>query len=222
MRNILLLVTALYLTGCVATQKPIAMKENYLQSSSKKIGVIFTDLPKPDVHLPGAGCLLCIVVAEAANSELSDHVEKLQSEELKPVKEQLLTKLRGKGLKVMALSEKLDNLPDFDDVKEGVADKDYRSFAAKYGISHLMVIKINAVGMERKYSNYIPTSDPNATVQGVGYLVDLKDNSYKWYKHIKVLKGAVGNWDEPPAFPSLTNAYYQALESSKDVILNEF
>ena len=32
-------------------------------------------------------------------------------------------------------------------------------------------------------------------------------------------KNAVGNWDEPPAYPALTNSYYQALEMGKDIIL---
>ena len=224
MRIILLLVTIVALSGCVAVyQKPIKMEKNYLSSGSKKIGVIFTKLPKPDVHLPGAGCLLCIAVAEANHSSLSAHVDTLSTDDFNTVKKQLLTKLRGKGLNVVELDEKIDlsELPDFDPLKEGFSEKDYRGFRNKYGVNHVLAVQINSIGMERKYSSYIPVADPSAVVLGVSYLVDLKDNSYKWYKHIKVHKSASGSWDEPPAFPALTNAFYQAIESGKEVILSD-
>jgi hypothetical protein len=39
---------------------------------------------------------------------------------------------------------------------------------------------------------------------------------------LTVMKAADGKWDEPDRFPGLTNAYYQALESSRDRLLQPF
>jgi hypothetical protein len=33
---------------------------------------------------------------------------------------------------------------------------------------------------------------------------------------------AQGEWDEPPKFPGLTTAYYQAIELAKDKIKDQF
>lgn len=55
-------------------------------------------------------------------------------------------------------------------------------------------------------------------VKGLAYLVNLKTNDYEWYQPIDVAKGAA-NWDQPPGYPDLTNAYYQAIELAKDSVL---
>ena len=225
MKKIILLLVLGLLGGCVAPpQKPIAMEKNYLQTSTKKIGVVLTEIPKPDVHLPGADCLLCMATAEMANSSLSDHVDKLVPNDFKLVESELIKQLKAKGINVVAINDtiKLAELPELDSPKEGTAKHDYRQFRNKYGVSHLLVISVNSIGMERKYSGYVPVDVPRAVVNGVSYLVDLSDNTYKWYKHIKINKSASGNWDEPPSYPALTNAFYQAIEIGREDILAEF
>jgi len=52
--------------------------------------------------------------------------------------------------------------------------------------------------------------------------VNLGSNAYDWYLPVNVLRSAEGVWDEPTAFPGLTNAYFQALELGKDSYLNPF
>ena len=225
MKKIILLLVFGFLAGCAAPpQKPIVMEKNYLQTGTKKVGVVLTEIPKPDVHLPGADCLLCMATAEMANSSLSDHVDKLIPDDFKLVESELIKQLKAKGINIVAIDDpiKLTELPEFESQKEGVAKYDYRGFRNKYGISHLLVITVNSIGMERKYSSYVPVDVPRAVVNGVSYLVDLSDNSYKWYKHVKINKSASGNWDEPPSYPALTNAFYQAIELGREDILAEF
>uniref|UniRef100_UPI0040373C9F hypothetical protein n=1 Tax=Methylophilus sp. TaxID=29541 RepID=UPI0040373C9F len=103
-----------------------------------------------------------------------------------------------------------------------VATKDFSSFKQKYNIHKLVVIEINSLGFVRTYAAYIPTSDPKGTLQGVGYMVNLADNTYDWYLPVTVTKSAESNWDEPTAFPGLTNAYFQAMEIGKDSFLSPF
>ena len=225
MKNIIFLLAVGLLTGCVTPpQKPVAMEQNYLQKGAKKVGVIMTEIPKPDVHLPGAACLLCIAAAEIGNSSLSDHVDTLIPDDFKLVESDLIKQLKAKKVDVVAIKDrlKLSELNEFDSNMEGAPRHDYRELRNKYGVNHLLVIDINEIGMIRKYSNYIPVDDPRAVVNGVSYLVDLSNNTFKWYKHIKVNKSASGNWDEPPSFPALTNAYYQAIETGREMILTEF
>ena len=47
---------------------------------------------------------------------------------------------------------------------------------------------------------------------------DLSTNTYTLYQKIDIYKNAEGEWKEPPSFPGITNAYYQALEQVKDEI----
>jgi len=79
------------------------------------------------------------------------------------------------------------------------------------------------VGVERSYSSYIPNGSPHAYLTGKGYLVNLSNNTYEWYRPVRIVRGAEGDkWDEPPKFPGLTNAYFQVLEMSKDEFVKPF
>ena len=49
-------------------------------------------------------------------------------------------------------------------------------------------------------------------------MVNLKTNAYEWYSPIDINKAAA-MWDQPPKFPDLTNAYFQAIELGKDAVL---
>lgn len=70
-----------------------------LANPNKRVGVAVAKLPTPTVHLPGAGCLLCIVAAQAANGSLARHAETLKLDELAEVKQQLAAALRKKGVR---------------------------------------------------------------------------------------------------------------------------
>ena len=116
----------------------------------------------------------------------------------------------------------MENLPNFSSNAANATKKDFHGFQQKYAIDKLLVIDITTLGMLRNYSGYIPTSDPKGVLQGSGYLVNLKTNVYEWYLPVNVTKSAIGKWDEPPKFPGLTNAYFQAMEEGKDSFLNSF
>ena len=78
------------------------------------------------------------------------------------------------------------------------------------------MIEISELGFERTYAAYFPTGEPRAYLRGSGYMVNLANNTYDWYQPVEVRKGTDGKWDEPAAYPGLTNAYYQAIELGKD------
>ncbi|MBC7956976.1 MAG: hypothetical protein H7Y33_14040 [Cytophagales bacterium] len=183
-----------------------------------------TALPAVDMNLPGAGCLLCMAAASVANSSLSTHTKTLPYEDLPKLKNQVAQALGKKTKDVIVIEAPLDltTLPDAMSKGPNLATKDFSSLQKKYGVDKLLVIEIKAVGMERTYSGYIPTGAPLSVLDGSGYLVNLSNNTYEWYKPVRVTRAADGKWDEPPKFPGLTNAYFQVLEMGKDEFLKPF
>jgi hypothetical protein len=223
--GLVLAAAAALLTGCaVAPQKPIAFSPATQSANAQKVGVIMTTLPKSDVYTPGAGCLLCMAAASMANSKLTTYSHSLPEEGLAKLKEDVGSLLRKRGINAVVINEDIDvsKLPSAKTSSPDFAKKDFTSLRAKYSVDHLVVIDIQQVGFERPYSAYIPTSEPMGIVAGLGYEVNLSTNAYEWYSPVGIRIASDGKWDEPPSFPGLTNAYFQALEKGKDQFLAPF
>ncbi len=222
---LVLLATIVFVSGCATTSRtPIVLNEGFWQQEEKKVGVVMTTIPELNVYLPGANCLLCIAAAEAANSKLSAHVARLSIEDLPKMKELLANQLIEKGVHVSVIKQPLElsELPKYKYSAENAAKKDFTGFNKTNKITHLLVIDLTMLGMHRTYSSYIPTRDPKGVFAGSTYLVNLDTNTYESYTPIKVFKSVDDNWKEPPNYPGLTNAFYQALETGKATILSAF
>lgn len=227
MKKLLLtiVVGSLVLAGC-ATPPPqtMPMAKSKLTESQVRIGVAMAPVPKVDTHLPGAGCLLCIAAASLANQSLTAQVQKLPQDGLLQMKDEIAQAINKKGGQAVVIARelKVDELPKFSGAGGLIAERDFRSFREQHKLDKLVVIAISTLGAERPYSAYVPTGAPKGVFRAVGYMVDLKTNSYEWYQPVQVLKAADGNWDEPPTFPGITNAYFQALEAGKDTLVESF
>jgi hypothetical protein len=212
----------LMLAGCATKpQAPVGFDAKSLAMSRQTVGVAMTAVPKPEVQLPGAGCLLCILTAQVANSALSKHAETLTTDDLSRLRQRIADALakRGATVKVIAEPVNVEALPQAATDAPGFARKNFSALKQKYGVDKLLVIEIHQLGFERTYTAYIPTSDPKALFRGVGYIVDLRTNKLEWYQPVDVRKSADGQWDEPARFPGLTNAYFQALEIGQDTLV---
>lgn len=215
------LTLALLLAGCAAPkQAPLELKPSALAGATR-VGVAMSALPKIEVALPGASCLLCIAVASAMNSSLSKHATTLSLDEFKQVKAQIASSLQKRGVQVVDLIQpiELNTLPSQPAAAPNSARKNFGALQVTHNIDKLLLVEVQAAGFQRNYSAYIPTSDPKGYIEGKAYLVDLKTHFYEWYQDFFILRSADGKWDEPPNFPGLTNAYFQALESAKDSLL---
>lgn len=221
-----LVLSAVFLSGCVsAPQKPVSLQQDFWEKSEKIIGVVMTKVPELDVYLPGAGCLLCIAVAEANHTKLSKHVDTLQPEGVANLKAKLIEILTNKEISAVALNEELDleKLPEYKSKSNPDAAKyDFSKFQKEHNLTHLLVVDVRRLGIHRPYSSYVPTGDPKGHFSAVGYLVNLSDNTYAWYRPVEIYEGVTDVWDEPPKYPALTNSYYQALEAGKDSVLAAF
>lgn len=209
------------LGGCATTpQQALPVSASLLSPTAGRVGVGMTALPKVDTEFPGAGCLLCLAVASATNSALTDHVRKLPYEDLPELKKQVAAALAKKGVGTLVLDEelKLDAFGKFSGEEQNFARLDFRPLREQHNIDRLVVVQLSALGVWRNYSSYVPTSDPRAILKGVAYMVNLRTNALEWYAPIDINKSAV-SWDQPPKYPDITNAYFQAIELGKDAVL---
>lgn len=209
------------LAGCAsAPQLPVPVAAKTFAAPSNRIGVVMTALPAVDTQFPGAYCLLCMAAASVANSELTKYTKTLPYEDFPKLNVQLAEILKKKGAAVTMI-DALDiaALPDYDSKAPNFAKKDFRPLKAKYNVDKLLVVTIGMIGIERNYASYIPSGDPKARVAGTSYIVNLNDNALEWYLPVNAMKSSDGKWDEPPKFPGLTNAYFQALEMARDAIV---
>lgn len=164
-----------------------------------------------------------MAAASAANSKLTNHVEnQLSSEELKKIPELVQAKLKELGYESSIIDSPLKtfNLPKIKSEVPNTARRDFTYFKDTYDIDYLVGIEFSYVGVQRQYSSYIPTSDPQALILGLEYVIKIEDNTYTWYKPLNTYRSAEGEWKEPPNFPGITNAFYQVIERVLDEVVN--
>jgi hypothetical protein len=211
----------LLMQGCAAPrQQAVTLPTDYFSAKTDRIGVAMTVVPKPDTSFPGAGCLLCLATASAANGQMTKAVQTWPSDDVKPLKSELAALLKAKSQQTVELGEpiELDKLKDRPNPVAGFARKDFSALRASAGVDRLLVVQIAALGAWRNYSAYIPNGPPVAVFKAQAYIVDLTNHKYDWYQEFDISQAAEGPWDEPPKFPGLTNAYFQVLERGKDSI----
>lgn len=214
---------AIVLAGCATVQKPVPLDPAKLPATaaSGRIGIAVATMPEGDTLLPGASCLLCIAVASTANRILTAHAKSLPDAELKALQPELAERLRRSGYNVVEIAEpvKLSDLPRASGNAPDSAERDFTALRTRYSLDRLLLLNVTARGFERPYAAYVPTGDPVGVVLGQAYLVNLTTRAYEWYLPLDQRKASDPKWDEPPAFPGLTNAYFQAVESVRDAVL---
>jgi hypothetical protein len=143
---------------------------------------------------------------------------------LPKIKEEIAALIRKNGTHVRVIEEAVDinELPGFSAKEPNTSRKDFSSLRKKYEIDKLVIISVQGLGFIRNYSSYVAIGDPFGAIDSIGYMVDLNNNKYEWYQRVFITKGAAGEWDEPPQFSSLTNAYILAIEENKDEFLKPF
>ena len=211
--------------GCAATpQADIPVSNAALSAQAGKIGVLVLPMPKVDTEFPGAVCLLCLAAASMANSSLTTYTHTLGTEDLPQLGDAIAAKVRARGgdASVLTAPVEIKKLPSSGKSAPNKPKQDFTGLKARLGVDKLLVVELDFVGFVRSYAAYIPQTEPQATLRGLGYLVDLNSNTYDWYEPINIVQRSDGKWDEPPSFPGLTNAYFKVLELGKDTFLAPF
>ncbi|WP_281545150.1 hypothetical protein [Grimontia sp. SpTr1] len=214
----------LLLTGCAATPQPtVTLDANSPITSNSSVSFFYAG-PNPDkatTHIFGASCLLCYGVAAGLTQTLDSHLEAtISTDELSDIKETVLANLNGLAGDVVEVSQiDFDSLKSFDGGL-GFAKKDFTSLKEQLGTDFLSVLSIYRHGAYRGFNSYFPTTDPQGHVAGILYTVDLTNNRLVQFLEFDERVQPQGEWDEPPAFPSVTTSYYQATQNVKTTLNN--
>lgn len=218
----LTVIACLTLTGCAHVQPPIPLDQQFWDAKEPTIGVAINVVPAPALVLTGNQGILDLAINTGVNSTLSDNIEKWQVQDLNTLPDAIVAKLQAKGYKAKRISEPVD-LKRYKEIsfREGYTSRDLTPLKATYGVDRLLLVNIQGTGATRSYYSIVPTSAPMAQVGGQGMVVDLADNKLLWFKPFAVVQAAQGEWDEPN-YPNLTNAFYQAMDMSRQQMITPF
>lgn len=205
----------LLLSACSSTpQGFVPLIQNVIQEDEQKIGFVYIP-PKNQATttIHGAYCLLCYGVASALTSSLDTHLKRaITPDELLVLKQAVINKYKSIGVNLIEtnLPLPINKMKKFKN-KNGFAKRDFRPLKEKLGLDILVILEIYKHGAYRSFNSYLPKGDPQGYVSGSIYTINLNSNAYVQYMNFNELVQPQGQWDEPDDFPSVTQAYYQAL-----------
>jgi len=128
-RALALLILSVNLFGCVSQpQAPIKFDSSTFEKEEKRIGIVMSAVPQPNLSLPGAECLLCIAVASAANSGLSSYVETLSNKEVAELKQVLADRLKEQSKDFVLINGSI-NVSELPKVKSELPNAAKRNFS---------------------------------------------------------------------------------------------
>lgn len=222
LQGCVVLLLCLVFTGCAKNQPTVELDPQFWSNKEQVIGVAMTQVAPPRLMLTGNQGLLDLAINTGVNSKLSDHVATWDLADVDTLPDAIVEKLKAKGYKAKRINEKID-LAQYKETKwkEGYMERDVRSLKTAHGIDRLLLIAIDSVGATRSYYSVVPTSAPIPIVAGRGILVDVDDSRLLWFKRFTVTQPAQGEWDQP-TYGNLSNAFYQAVDGSRQFFVTPF
>lgn len=222
LRTSFLLIATIWLTGCASTQLPVALDESLWSERDQTIGVAIVELPKPSVQLTGNQGLLDLAVNTGLASGLRAKVQTWDLSSFQTVSQQLVDELSKHGYKAKVLQP--IKLSDYSENKTqlGYAKRDFSPIKQQHKVDKLILISLHVAGTTRSYYSVIPTSDPLSQAGGLTQVINLDDSRLLYYQPFAAVRAAEGDWDEGPEYPNLSNAFYQSLDETEQLILAPF
>jgi len=228
LRAYIVVASVILISGCVtAPQVPVSLSDTYWEKTGKKLGLIIGPIEKPGLYMEGDVRLLDYAINAGAMSSVTSHFESLDTSDYEKINKEVRDIFTARGMLVVNFpkEEKINDLPDFTDPNEKdtvyFSRKDYMGYKEKYGVENVLSITPVRIGVARPYHGFIPTGNPRAVFELKVEMVDLATNGLLWYSNIDTANHSTGNWDEPPAYPGLTNAFYASMATAKQTIINE-
>jgi hypothetical protein len=211
----------LSLIGCATIQAPIPLSSNVFDYKTKKIGIIYTDIPKAETVYTGSIGLLDYAIISATNNSLDKHLATLSFPEYETFVKSIRENLENNGLDLVLVDPPLNRkaAKGLKRPTEGQSKNDFSTQQSKYNLDMILLIDFKSVGTTRSYYGFIPTSEPLAQSVITGQLIDLSSNELLWYSNTVTKKTIPTPWDEVDgSFPNLTTTVYQSLDESFKVI----
>ncbi len=224
---VILLATTFLVAGCNKVKPQIELSNQFWEANEKNVAIAVVMPEESSFYPMGDVRLLDYAIISGAMAGLKSHIKTLQPDDFRNVRIKIAGMLEKAGYDVVQIEEPLDldkltKSPQQDTETVFYAEKDFAPMAPRYGVSKLLLIELNQAGVARNYHGFIPLDDPHAIFSVKGQLVDLSNNKLLWNTDTSERIFSQGNWDEPPAYPGLTESFFIAMEGIKSRLVNVF
>lgn len=208
-RLVIIILGSIFLVGC-ASHADVPMSESFWQNKQQKVTVAAAKAPKPQLHKQGPQGLLDVAIANAMTNDLDKRLQQIDLSWYHRMPTSFGASLKQRGVSVVPYNSQVS-----DDQKE------YTRLAINNS-DKVLVIKLEAIGAKRDYYAMVPTGAPQGYCVMSGELINVADNKVLWRYTATSAQPVQGAWDQPPAYPNLTNAIELAANSARQELLDSF
>jgi hypothetical protein len=219
-------VAAALLSGCGPAR--LAVKPDFWQGLSTRVGVAIAPPPVPGTHKVGAQGLLDMAINSANASGLDGYLQRFQLKSFEPVCAAFVGGLKERGMEAKRLPGFLDPAQFPEWKGEGVEhpfDRNLSALAQKEGIDVLVLLSVRRFGTIRPYYGFIPLGAPKGFFEVKGQMVDVRTNRLLWQTVVNEAAASVETaypWDQDPNYPNVEAAILKAIENGKAFLTKEF
>jgi hypothetical protein len=216
----------LSLLSACALNPAVQMKKEFWSQTDRSVVVALANLPEAMPHKEGPQGLLDIAINNAMADELTKALKTITlTDSYGQTRSEVVKRMQENGMKA-SLHEKTidaDALTDFrsEDKSRVYARKDFRSLKAELdGADRLLLFTVVAVGTQRSYYGFIPTSRPTAVLEARGEIIDLQTNELLWRQTTKDSAAIDDPWDEPPEFRNVYAAVQKVILAARNSMVD--
>jgi hypothetical protein len=211
----------LSLLSACAMSPVVPMKEEFWSQSDRSVVVAIANLPDAMPHKEGPQGLLDLAINNVMADELAKALKTVSlTDSYGQTRSEVVKRLQEKGMKSSLYEKTVDAnaLKDFhaEDKSRIYANKDFRSLKADLeGADRLLLFTVVAVGTQRSYYGFIPTSRPTAVLNARGEIIDLQTNEVLWRQTTTDSAAIDDPWDEPPEFRNVHAAVQNVILAAR-------
>lgn len=227
----MLVVVSVVVLSLAACAKPsVEMDPSLWSHKEYRIGVALIKHPDAAAHKAGAQGLLDMAINSAMAADLKTRMKTMKLDEFDTVRELFAAELQKRGMQAKIVETVIDpeQFAAFEapsNVPKLYFDRNLKGLAEKESLDLIALLSVEGYGTLRKYYGFIPLGKPMGFCMASGQLVDLRTNELMWRSTASEEQSTVevtGEWDQPPAYPELTDAVKKAIENSRAYIMQAF
>src|SRR3954470_4588450 len=211
----------LSLVAACAVNPAVQMKEEFWSQTDRSVVVALANLPEAMPHKEGPQGLLDLAINNAMADQLSKALKTITlTDSYGQTRSEVVKRMQEKGMKSSVYDKTVDAnaLKDFhsEDKSRAYASKDFRPLKAELdGADRVLLFTVVAVGTQRSYYGFIPTSRPTAVLNARGEIIDLETNEILWRQMTTDSAAIDDPWDEPPEFSNVHAAVQNVILAAR-------
>ena len=162
------------------------------------------------------------VIAGVMQSQLMAHMKTLELDEFYGAFADLRLAFEQQGIEV--LPQRV--IIDYDNLQtksarngSGKPTKDFSYYDREYNADLIVMVKVERAGVERAYFGFVPLGSPDAVFSFKVIVVDPSNNDVVSNFSYKAEVDIEGEWDSPPGYRELSEAFYAAQNRAKDKLI---